>query len=464
MTDNLPIPRPARPMMIQGLTTGLPERGRLKIGIKGRKVTSRAGNEFQPPQKLDHFLITTMDRGEDGNFKQDAAIHAKLGEKPTEIPVRLLYDDPTLNFPTRYACYNGKTLWCTGDGVQASRVAENGQGHQTVQCPCPRKEPGYPGKDACKMNGSLGVLIDGAGGVGGVWKFRTTSYNSIVGILSSLGFIRQITGGVLANIPLRLTVRPKQASKPDGTPVTIQVVGIEYPGDIEALQQIGHTIALERAKTHVSIENIENEARRLLLMAPADVPLPGDTTEDVLDEFYPEQVAPAAPATPRPTRESVAQAKPSMSFEIVTTDGVVLVIEDAGTARDAFVDLLMEATTKATLEALWESNTLSGQLRDSGEIALADAVQDCYTERMKALDTEARPAPAADTPPAGEAPKTPKEIVAGIEKKLEDAASVETLDLEMDAARDAMNALPPRNREYLQRFYDWRRETLETPG
>jgi hypothetical protein len=62
-----------------------------------------------------------------------------------------------------------------------------------VACTCFRQEPSYAGRDRCKMNGNLSVLIDGMGGVGGVWRFRTTSYNSIVGIMSSMAFLRSIT-------------------------------------------------------------------------------------------------------------------------------------------------------------------------------------------------------------------------------------------------------------------------------
>jgi hypothetical protein len=301
---NLPATRP-RTMMIKGLSPNLPERGKIKIGMKGRAIQSQRGREFQPPQKLDHFIVTTIERGPDGNFKRDEAVHKELGDKPKELPVRLLYDDPTLNFPTRYAAFKGRTLWCSGDGETAMRLRPDGKAHESCPCPCGRQEPSYRGDDKCKMNGSLSVLLDGAGGVGGVWKFRTTSYNTIVGLMSSMAFLKGVTGGVLANIPLKLTVRPKQATAPDGAQQTIYVVGLEFAGNISDLQRTGHEIALERAKTHVSIQNIEEEARRMLLGPPTDVPLPGDDPEDIVDEFYPPE---NGEAPPRPTREDEEKA------------------------------------------------------------------------------------------------------------------------------------------------------------
>jgi len=54
--------------MIKNLTPGLPEVGKIKIGYKGEEMTSKGGKRFQPPKKLDHFLITGLERGADGNF------------------------------------------------------------------------------------------------------------------------------------------------------------------------------------------------------------------------------------------------------------------------------------------------------------------------------------------------------------------------------------------------------------
>ena len=310
MSDAIALPARSRhPTMIKGLIPTLPERGKIKIGMKGEVRKSQRGTEFQPPQKLDHFIVTTLQRGADGNFIPDETLMRRLGDKPTEIPVRLLYDDPTLNFPTRYACFSGRSLWCSGDGEVAIRATPSGP--QEVACTCERADPAYKGNDKCKMNGSLSVLIEGAGGIGGVWKFRTTSYNSIVGIMSTMAFIRSMTGGVLANIPLKLRVQPKQATAPDGNPVTIYFVSLEFDGDMPGLQALAHGIALDRAKMNVSIEHIEEEAKRLLALAPpANVPLAGDDADDVVEEFYPEQIAPQSGAT-RADLDAFAGIKPA---------------------------------------------------------------------------------------------------------------------------------------------------------
>ena len=259
--------------------------------MKGPKKTSAKGADYQPPVKLDYLLITTMERGPDNNFLPDMEARAKFGEKPTNIPVRLLYDDPALNMPSRLAAYKGKTLWCTGDGEVAMRVTDDGKDRRPVSCPCPLSDPAYQGSGPkCKINASLSVIIRGLGGVGGVWKLRTTSYNTVTSIASSMEYIRTITGGPLAGLPLVLSMRVKAATNPvDGAPVTIYVADLMFEGaDEEALMEAGHRVALERAKNHIRIETIESEARRVLaLPPPVNAPLPGDDSpEDITAEFY----------------------------------------------------------------------------------------------------------------------------------------------------------------------------------
>jgi hypothetical protein len=287
--------QPGRSLIIKGLCPGLTERGKIKIGRKGKTVTSQRGTNFQPPEKLDHFLITTMQRGNDGNFLPDGAIMQRIaqatGQQATaikSIPVRLLYNDVALNFQCRYACFAGKNLWCSGDGEAAHRLNQQGQ-RDVVTCPCGRQDPNYQGQDKCKINGCLSVMIDGVDVVGGVWKLRTTSYNTVVGILSSLALIQRISGGPLAGLPLNLTLHPKTVVAPNGAVQTVYIAGLEYRGSAQQLQDTGYKLALNDAQHHARIEYIETEARKLLTTE-----LPADEYDEVVDEYYPEQAAAAA--------------------------------------------------------------------------------------------------------------------------------------------------------------------------
>ena len=298
MSDAVAV-RSAAPMMILNRRPGLPERGKIKIGMKGETRKSQSGGDFQLPVKLDHFLVTTMERDASGNFMPDielmTAIAERTGQKAahlTRIPVRLLYDAIELNMPSRYASYNGRMLWCSGNGVEAMRH-ESGTMYKSRACPCEHLEMGYKDKP-CKVNAALSVLIEGALGVGGAWKFRTTSFNSHSGLMGALEFIKTVTRGKLAGLPLWLTVTAKQATDPTGKQQTIYVVSLEFAGTMDDLREKAYQLALRERTAELRIENVEAEAR-LLLEAPCGVPLPGDDNEDVVDEFYPGEARKSGP-------------------------------------------------------------------------------------------------------------------------------------------------------------------------
>lgn len=187
-------------------------------------------------------------------------------------------------------------MWCSGDGDTAMRLRRSDNPERDlVPCAnggCLLADPAHQDKDKlrCKMNGTLSVIIDGAGVVGGVWKFRTTSFNSVVGIMSSLALIKRVTGGPLAGIPLMLTLSPKTGITPDGKSALVYVVGLEYRGTPDDLQDLGYQRALKMATHATRIEQIESEALRTLRALPVPE-LDGEESEDLVAEYYPDQAA-----------------------------------------------------------------------------------------------------------------------------------------------------------------------------
>jgi hypothetical protein len=276
-------------MAIKNLVPRLAERGKIKIGEKGEVKTSQQGKQFAQPKKLDHFMLTTMQRDAAGRMLPDLDLMRKLapqGGKLKEIPVMLLFNDPDINFQTRYACYIGNRLWCCGNGEEAQRLGEEGK-YQPVPCPCLRLEANYTGKDKCKPNGTLQVLLQGVDRIGGVWKFRTTSWNSVNSIMSSLKLIQAITGGVLAGIPLKLVLSPKTVTVPGtGQNMVVFIVSLEFPGTEQELAQIGYDIAKRRAEHKAKMDQIEAEARKALEHLE-ETP---EEMREVQEEFYPEGV------------------------------------------------------------------------------------------------------------------------------------------------------------------------------
>ena len=282
--------QPATSLLIKNLMPGLTERGKIKIGEKGRTVKSAKGTEFQPPKKLDHFRVTTLERGADDNYLLDREVHDMYGDAPRVLPVRLLYNEIDLNFQSRYCCYTGKTLFCSGDGEVAFRLKSRQNGaREPVTCPCERQDPTYNGPEKCKINGGLAVIIDGVSRVGGVWKFRTTSFNSVVGITSSMALIQSLTGGLLAGLPLQLTLNPKTAIIPTtGQASQIWVVGLEFKGSVDQLQQVSYERAQQNALHHARMEQIEVNVRKLIAHDPVST---SDDAAEIIEEFYPEQAS-----------------------------------------------------------------------------------------------------------------------------------------------------------------------------
>lgn len=320
-------------MPVKGLTPGLLEVGKIKIGKKGAMITSAKGNDFRPPEKLDHFIITTNEKREDGDYIIDENLTnflttsgatsndnpALLNDKNQiiGIPIRLMFNDVDRNFPTRYASYVSGRLACSGDGQKATTIDG-----RTVDCPCERLNPGYKGVDKCKINGVLSCIIDGVDIFGGCHKFRTTSRNTCQSIIGSMMAIQMATSGVLAFLPLTLIIQPKNTTTGDGQNVKVYVVSVVYLGDVNALRKTAAEMIKEK---HHYVGLIEQEPQ----------PFESENDTDIIEEFYPEAVIPdetaekkeaenghpAEPAeTERPEKDSKApeaSAKPEKKAECV---------------------------------------------------------------------------------------------------------------------------------------------------
>jgi hypothetical protein len=312
--------------IIKNLIPGLAERGKIKIGRKGEAKVSSKGNEYRLPEKLDHFLITTLERDENDDFVLNKAIHKEIGIKPKSVKIRLLYDSIGLDFQCRYSCYFGKNLWCTGDGENGLRALKNTHKRKPVICPCERIEPGYngdknDGKGICKINGTLSALIETkSASIGGVWKFRTTGRNSTMAILGSLNLISSITGGLLAGIPLNMTIMPKISTNPKtNDPVTIYVVGIEFDGNVEQLRQFSLGMAQGEAVHRLRLKDVEYEAKRMI---EYDVSLKEERA-DIVEEYHPEETKkdPVIPDKPKDIApEKPKTEKPPVKKETVTPE------------------------------------------------------------------------------------------------------------------------------------------------
>jgi hypothetical protein len=301
-------------MPVKGLMPGLMEVGKIKIGVKGDETTSKDGNKFRLPKKIDHFRLVKNERDENDDYVLDDQIIEILKNNPATtynkdmniigIPIRLLYNEIDLVFPTQYVSYVNGKLSCSGDGI----TAHTRDGRE-ITCPCNRLDGAYTGKDKCKISGTLSCIIEG-GNVGGCYKFRTTSINSARYILSSLMLIKAATGGLLSFIPLRLVINPKKTIIPStGQPTTIYVVTVEFQGGVEDLQQKALEMGKERVSLIENMRDIEIEARKIAYSG-ADVDTEREEKE-FAEEFFPENIDSAKQEKKVAKVERVEKQKPA---------------------------------------------------------------------------------------------------------------------------------------------------------
>lgn len=283
----------------------LPEIGKIKIGKKGQFMKSKGGKDFQPPQKLDHFVITTLNRGNDGNLLVDTELMKSLAGLPAnaskekiasislkEIDIIFPYDEISLNFQTFYGKYSSSKCHCRGNGEVALKLMEDSKSPEWNEIDCKPavcefySPPNPEGTQSCKMNGILSMILMEAPRVGGVYKFRTTSFITIRNIRSALGEILSITNGILAGIPFKLVVKPQQVQPQNMKgAIVVHTVNVEWVGDIPSLLEKAKTVALHRSQARMDLRKLESNAKLALESAPPEI-----EAKDIVEEFYPQVV------------------------------------------------------------------------------------------------------------------------------------------------------------------------------
>ena len=199
--------------MLKGLAITPPILGRISIG----KVVEKNGKRL--PEKDDQFTITSQVQSRDGWLLHPLNEELRNGQdgKLRSIPIRLLFNEPDLNFRADYSLFDrntGRPL-CVGNGETCKRLTKDGI--QSLPCPSPDGCSLAQG-NACKPYGRLNVVIGGDDPLGS-FVFRTTGYNSIRTLAARLHYLQAISGNRLAYLPLELRLRGKSTRQSHGTPI-----------------------------------------------------------------------------------------------------------------------------------------------------------------------------------------------------------------------------------------------------
>lgn len=300
------------------------ELGKIKIGGLGEKRKSQSGGEYRMPVKHDHFRVTTLQRNKDGDLIEDAALMSSLADyadgdgKLRQLPISLLSNDVEEVLQAAYIWYNGKKLAAKSDGTTLT-IHFDREKKEWLKAPKsmpwePRfaEAAGPDGKPLFKLHCTLNVVVASPmARFGGLYKFRTTSRITSDQLYGSLVHLKQLTGGILRGLPLRLVVRPVIVS-PEGKTTTVYVVHVELPGsDIAAIQAKALELARFEVTAAKELAAARTEYKRLV--CAADQFADDEEEEEVAQEFHPHQqpgtpghYPEALPAATQPTPQATA--------------------------------------------------------------------------------------------------------------------------------------------------------------
>jgi hypothetical protein len=253
------------------------------------------------PEKLDHFIF--LRREDDGLEWEDdekmTAHYRKLADgNPTEVTIILLDDDLDNVFRTEYAWWTKTKKRCSGDGERAVREGEPWQ-----NCANSGKCEEFENGD-CKPSADLYFMLADFPSLGTACRLHTSSYQSIREIYSALTDLKNMMGGRLLGLPVKLFVRPEKntykGSDGKDKTGTKYVLGLEIRADsltkmLENVTESAKVFSdLRKAMAGKRIEIVEDDEVRapeiagefapdVKIIAPAQLPPPQDpkVTEEI---------------------------------------------------------------------------------------------------------------------------------------------------------------------------------------
>lgn len=266
--------------MIKGLTVTPPILGRISIG----KVVEKNGKRL--PEKDDQFTITSQVQSRDGWLPHpfDEGIRKAQGGKIRSIPIRLLFNEPDLNFRAEYTLFDrnsGRPL-CVGNGEQCRRTSEDGI--KALPCPAPEACPLAKG-GACKPYGRLNVSIGDDDPLGS-FIFRTTGFNSIRTLTARLHYFQAISGNRLAYLPLELRLRGKSTRQSHGTPIYYVDITVRSSMTVEEALAEAQRLEQQRLASGFNQAALDAVARQGFANGAFEESL--DEGTEIVEEFFPE--------------------------------------------------------------------------------------------------------------------------------------------------------------------------------
>lgn len=199
------------------------------------------------------------------------------GSKPTEVPIVFGEQEP---LHQRMEWWTAAELKCEGDGKnarrrcsaargpeqQAAAKAASGRGEQwfpiTGGCGHGRCPEASGDKPSCKPHSRLTFLLAKAPSLGTVCTYDSTGYRTAVWLASPLEQVRQITGGRLAGVAMRLKLQAYKTSF--GGKPSVQIGATLYMPEADILELV------RRAR-----QQADEFAARQIEAPPREIEAPG---------------------------------------------------------------------------------------------------------------------------------------------------------------------------------------------
>jgi Recombination directionality factor-like len=266
--------------MIKGLALTPPVLGRISIG----KVVEKNGKRL--PEKDDQFTITTQVQTKDGwmAHRFDDALRKATGGKLRNIPIRLMFNEPDLNFRAEYTLFDRNTgrQMCVGNGESCKRFSA--EGIKSLPCPSP-DGCALAKQGGCKPYGRLNVTI-GDNDPLGSFIFRTTGFNSIRTIVARLHYFQAISGNRLACMPLELRLRGKSTRQSHGSPIYFVDITVRNETTLE--DALADAKRLDAERKAAGFDQAALDATAKLGFANGAFEDSEDEADSVVEEFFTE--------------------------------------------------------------------------------------------------------------------------------------------------------------------------------
>ena len=271
--------------MLKGFAITPPVVGRISIG----RVVERNGMRL--PEKDDQFTLTSQVQNRDGWLLHplDETLRQQAGGKLRSLPVRLLFNDPSLSLRADYNLFDRATgrPVCVGNGETCRRMGQEG----IESLPCPGSDTCRFAEGQCKPYARFNVRI-GDEDETGTFVLRTTSFNTIRSLAARLQYFGAVSGGLLASLPLELKLRGKSTTQSFRAPIFYVDLVIRSGMTLE--DAITEAMRLDGLRKNAGFDQdgLDQAAREGFANGAFE-----ELDEDgpaVVEEFFPDQQEPTA--------------------------------------------------------------------------------------------------------------------------------------------------------------------------